>query len=173
MLPKRPRLILLSWLWLLLLAFLSFKLWQLAGDLPNPAAVHFNLEGRPDRWESPDRFVATMATLLAAVNALLAGITALMARLPLALLNVPRKDYWLGTPERMRVARARAVDLGAILALLVNLMLGLSFHLVAQANGVPVPFVLQGWQVPASVFGMVALILAVCAGYAISFTRTR
>ena len=71
------------------------------GDLPEQIAVHFNLEGVPDRFEDKATFhqifipVSLFAVLFSTI--LLPWV---VSKFPQSWTNIPNKDYWFATPER-------------------------------------------------------------------------
>ncbi len=101
--------------------------------LPERVASHFDGEGRANGWSSRGTFWG----LYGGVVGLLAGIflivPAILRRIPPALINMPRKDYWLAPERRERTLAVFGAQLTwfgcASLVFLVALM-----QLVIQAN---------------------------------------
>lgn len=89
--------------------------------LPERVPVRFAADGRVSEVMNRDEFVrgASLWLLLAPLGLLaIGGLSALSIRvLPAALINVPRKDYWLTTPEHR--AEAAAILFGFFLWILV------------------------------------------------------
>lgn len=67
--------------------------------MPERVATRFDMDGQPTSWGSPAGLAWGQAIAMAAVLLIMGGLPALIPRLPMALLNVPHKDYWLA-PER-------------------------------------------------------------------------
>jgi uncharacterized membrane protein len=69
--------------------------------LPPTVASHFDAAGRADGWMPKGSFVALNAIVLASLLVVVLVLRLLIPRLPVALINLPHKEYWLG-PERNR-----------------------------------------------------------------------
>ena len=67
--------------------------------LPERMASHFDLQGNPDSWSSKPTFFAVYAGMLFGVAGLLLGVGLAMRWIPVSLVNLPNKDYWLA-PQR-------------------------------------------------------------------------
>jgi uncharacterized membrane protein len=74
---------------------------KFAMTMPPVVATHFGSSGAPNGWQSQTAFF-TLELLLLGVCLLVAfGIPFLIAMLPLSMINVPNKDFWLA-PDRRR-----------------------------------------------------------------------
>jgi uncharacterized membrane protein len=77
------------------------------GSLPARIAIHFNSRGQPNDWTSKSTFYIIWVITVGVGNAipLLIGKAASSAlkRDPKKV-SIPRKDYWLATPERTEEA---------------------------------------------------------------------
>lgn len=105
--------------------------------LPERVPLHFAGSGEPDRWGSRAEAVLTFSLIGAGLALLLGGAAALMERLPLrsGLVNLPRKDWWLATPEREAEARRRLrADLYGIAAVTMVFLVGVLGVTVAAAR---------------------------------------
>jgi len=70
-------------------------------QLPAKGACHFGPSGKPDAWSTKTFFV-TGYLAVTAINALLfLGISVMMPGIPVSLINLPNKSYWLAE-ERKR-----------------------------------------------------------------------
>lgn len=67
--------------------------------LPDPVASHFGRDGTPNGWMSKDSFQHLFQGLLALFALVFVGMPYLMAKIPVSLINLPNKGYWLA-PER-------------------------------------------------------------------------
>jgi uncharacterized membrane protein len=67
--------------------------------LPERVASHFNGSGRPDGWSGKTTFFAIYAgvVILVVIIKTITGLS--LTKLPVTLINLPNKDYWL-SPER-------------------------------------------------------------------------
>ncbi|MHC4201975.1 MAG: DUF1648 domain-containing protein [Planctomycetota bacterium] len=78
-----------------------------AWSLPDRIAIHFNPRGQPNDWTSKTTFYIVWVITVGAGNAipLLIGKAASSAlRRDPKKASIPRKDYWLATPERTEEA---------------------------------------------------------------------
>jgi uncharacterized membrane protein len=91
--------------------------------LPDRVPIHFGPDGKVDALADRAEFVrdSLLLMLLAPLGLLAIGaVSAGSVRvLPAALINLPRKDYWLATPERR--SEAAAVVFGLFLWILLVL----------------------------------------------------
>jgi uncharacterized membrane protein len=69
--------------------------------LPDTVASHFDGAGRPNGWAPKGAFLGLYAAVVALMTGLFLVVPVFLARLPVALINLPNKDYWLA-PERRR-----------------------------------------------------------------------
>lgn len=67
--------------------------------LPDSIAVHFGPSGNPDAWSGKAGFIVLYGGIeaLMFIMGLLAAL--LPSKMPVSMLNIPNRDYWL-TPER-------------------------------------------------------------------------
>jgi uncharacterized membrane protein len=94
-------------------------------QLPDRVASHINASGKADQWTDKATFLRG-AELFFTISPMailaIAGLSCLAINtLPASLVNVPRKDYWLSTPERR----------GEAAMLTVQFMLWFLFGLIA------------------------------------------
>ena len=68
-------------------------------QLPDKVASHFGLSGQPDAWSSKTSFVTFYMVTAGVLAILFLGICFGILKIPLSLVNLPNKDYWL-SPER-------------------------------------------------------------------------
>jgi uncharacterized membrane protein len=80
--------------------------------LPETVASHFNGAGTPNGWSTKDTFFMVIGAVLGTELVFLVGLPLILGRLPVAIINLPHRDYWLA-PKR------RAQSLAAIGARLV------------------------------------------------------
>jgi uncharacterized membrane protein len=68
--------------------------------LPRVVASHFDQHGFANGWQTKQGFFGIFAgmTLLAAF--LVYGVPAMISVMPMRLINLPHKDYWLGPDQR-------------------------------------------------------------------------
>jgi len=102
--------------------------------MPPRVAAHFAVGGHADGWMDRSRYLAGMAIVLLALplgSTLLLGV---MRVLPVELLNIPNRDYWLAPAQRDATYRALLV-LGADLGIGEALAISALHALVMDAQG--------------------------------------
>jgi hypothetical protein len=105
--PRLPRLpILLSAAFVLALAL---RLWLTFDALPDVMASHFDATGQPNGFQ-PKRAFAWFALGVALGDlALFTALPLLLNKLPVRMINLPHRAYWLA-PERQRQSLARLTE---------------------------------------------------------------
>ncbi len=73
--------------------------------LPPTVASHFDARGKANDWMPKESFVALNAIVLASLLTVVLIMGLVIPRVPVALINLPHKEYWLA-PERSRQTRA-------------------------------------------------------------------
>ncbi|UVI35178.1 DUF1648 domain-containing protein [Brevibacterium spongiae] len=81
-----------------ILIFLGFSVWFWV-QAPDTVATHFDSAGQPDDWSSKTGLLGIFVPLGVGLP-LLFSIRWIWARLPISLINMPSKDYWLERGER-------------------------------------------------------------------------
>ncbi|AMV16383.1 hypothetical protein VT03_00740 [Planctomyces sp. SH-PL14] len=101
--------------------------------LPARVASHFGASGAADGWMSRGAFGVTYVGTVLLMAALFGGISALVRRLPIGLINLPHREYWLAEPRREETLRRLNVEMGW-LGLGTILLLIVTFQLCLEAN---------------------------------------
>lgn len=101
--------------------------------LPQRVASHFGANGVADGWMSRGAFGATYVGTVVLMAMLFGGISALVRRLPVGLINLPHREYWLAAPRREETLRRLDVDMGW-LGLGTIVLLIVTFQLCLEAN---------------------------------------
>ena len=84
-----------------LLAFIGFlQARMFAATMPPVVATHFGSSGAPNGWQTQSQFFILEVVLLGVSLLLAFGIPRLIAALPISMLNVPNKEYWLAPGRR-------------------------------------------------------------------------
>lgn len=103
------------------------------GVLPLRVASHFGASGVADGWMSRGAFGVTYIGTVVLMVALFGGISVLVRRLPIGLINLPHREYWLAAPRREETLRRLNVEMGW-LGLETILLLIVTFQLCLEAN---------------------------------------
>ena len=118
--------------------------------LPARVASHFGANGVANGWTSRDSYVWFMVGIVTLVSVTLLAAFGSVRYLPSALVNIPRRDYWLA-PER-RDETARTLMRSGLLMVGLTSLFFLAMHLlVVAANEAPPPRLSPdaGWLVAA------------------------
>ncbi len=140
-------------------------------QLPERVATHFNGSGNADGWSSKSSFLWGSFAVVAGVGGGLLVLAWFLPRVPVRLLNLPGKDYWLA-PERhaasMDWLRVWMLWIGAAtMAFLLAL-----FHATLQANFGGEEARLGEWF-SVAVVGYLAILLGGTAWLLLRFRRPR
>ena len=119
-----------------LLALVAGRALIVYPDLPDTVASHFDGSGRADGWSSKGVFLAIAMGVLALVAAVSVGLPLGLARLPVAWINLPRRDYWLA-PEHVAEARTALRTFLTWFGILTTALVGWVFELTYRANLAP------------------------------------
>ena len=68
--------------------------------LPDRVPIHFGINGEPNHWVSRVGAVVMFASIGAFLAGVLGGLAHRSDRIPLSVLNVPYKRWWLADPAR-------------------------------------------------------------------------
>ncbi len=102
-------------------------------QLPPVVASHFNAAGTPNGWQSKEMFfgiywgVSTLMTIAFYV------LPVLLRRLPVSLINLPNREYWLAPERRQKSMASLAVYMHWFGNAIIGLLAG-TFQLAIQAN---------------------------------------
>jgi len=80
-------------------ALAAIYFWSNYAQLPDVVASHFNARGMPNGWQTKSVFFAFSAGAVAIAAFLTFGIPAIFSKMPMSLISLPHKEYWLA-PER-------------------------------------------------------------------------
>jgi uncharacterized membrane protein len=78
---------------------------KFAATMPPLLATHFGGGGAPNGWQTRSQFFTLEIVLLGVCLLFAFGIPRLIGALPISLVNVPNKEYWLA-PQRREEALA-------------------------------------------------------------------
>lgn len=142
---KLPRIILF-----LLLLVLFFHLYHFYEEMPERVASHFNAVGAPNSWTSKNSFVFFTAVIGLFAAGFSVFVMFLIENLPVSLLNLPNKNYWLAEERRAEsLSRIRTFFEWFSVGMLVLINAVFYFTLKANAHKEPLSsaiwFVLIGF----------------------------
>lgn len=69
-------------------------------QLPDVVASHFGASGQPDAWSHKTALVRIYVVVTVLCGVLFGIIGSLLAKLPVSLINLPNKDYWLSDERK-------------------------------------------------------------------------
>lgn len=97
--------------WGLFFLLVVIYLAGISGPLPDHLAVHFDINGNPNGFQSKSAFISTFLIFVSSINGLFLALFLGIRYLPTALINIPWKKYWFATEERkiMVFEKLRAV----------------------------------------------------------------
>lgn len=99
--------------------------------LPERIASHFGANGVANGWMSRDGYVWFMVGIVTLVSVTMLAAFGSIRYLPSALVNIPRREYWLA-PER-RDDTARTLMRSGLLMVGLNSLFFLAIHLLVVA----------------------------------------
>ena len=120
---------------LLVLVVAAGFVWLTSGDLPPVVASHFGSGGAANGFMGKGTYTAFMLAVVVAVPALIGFSGQLVRVLPLQLVNLPNKQYWLA-PQRRAATLESLSSLSVPFALALVVFLCFVHWLVVQANAV-------------------------------------
>jgi uncharacterized membrane protein len=117
----------------LLYALFYLYLAQTAQQLPVQVATHFDGHGQPNGWMSQAGYVMFTGVFAVCVPGLIVMSCALVRVLPVRLVNIPNREYWLA-PERLEQTGRDMFRYGLWLACVIVAFLGGVHGLIIEAN---------------------------------------
>ena len=115
--------------------------------LPPVVASHFGAQGEPNGWQSKPVFFGFLVGALVIAGVVGFGAPSLVKRLPLSLINLPNKDYWLSPPRRDDAVEFIAVSFGWFgCALLALQMFAFSYAVQLNLNPLHPPPASHFWN---------------------------
>jgi len=68
--------------------------------LPERVASHFGPSGQPDAWSTKQSFITLYLIVMGFLTLVFLGMGFCMSKIPVSLINMPNKDYWLSPGRR-------------------------------------------------------------------------
>ncbi|HET8577739.1 MAG TPA: DUF1648 domain-containing protein [Methylomirabilota bacterium] len=144
---------------LVLLVLVALQIAYFYPQLPETVASHFDAAGRPNGWAPKGAFLGLYAAVVGLMVGLFLIVPVLLARLPVALINLPNKDYWLAAERREQTWTTIQLHLLTLGNATVALVL-IIFQLAIRANLSRSP----------SLSPVVWILLAAFLGFAVAWT---
>jgi uncharacterized membrane protein len=89
---------------LITLAVAAFALAYSYPQLPPVVASHFNASGAPNAWQPKGAFAMTLVILYLLFTLLWLSVPQLLRSVPVGLVNLPNREYWLAPQRRDHTA---------------------------------------------------------------------
>ena len=132
--------------------------WSEYAQLPDIVASHFNARGVANGWQTKSTFLSFFAGAVALASFLAYGVPFLISKMPLELINLPHREYWLA-PERRDETLALlggtfawfSCGVLVVVTTAVNYAIGRNLHPEAQMDPPALVYVLGGFAVLALV----------------------
>jgi len=106
-----------------------------AHALPDHMATHFDIHGNPDGWSSKTAFFISFPLTVVGTNLfLLLLMPAIVTKIPKRFVNIPHKDYWLATPERIAHMDRAVTTLLTHTAFYTNIVFLFGYRHIVQEN---------------------------------------
>lgn len=128
--------------------------WSTYAQLPDVVASHFNARGVPNGWQPKSLFFEFFAGAVAIAGFLTFGIPAIFSKMPVSVINLPHKEYWLAPerkPETLALLNRSFAWFGCAVLLVVttavNYAIGQNLHPGGPLGAVLLLSVLAGFLV--------------------------
>ena len=132
--------------------------WYTSGELPPVLASHFGPGGEPNGFSGRTTYTAIMLVMVVGVPLLVASTARIVRGLPIGLVNLPNREYWLA-PERRADSLEALSSLNTAFALAVVLFLCFVHWLIVLSNAVqPARMPETTFFVGLAAFGAVVLV---------------
>ncbi|MGH9650036.1 MAG: DUF1648 domain-containing protein [Terriglobales bacterium] len=102
-------------------------------QLPERMASHFGSDGQPNGWSSREGFFGIIGFVVLIESAAFLGLPRILGRFPIALINLPNKQYWL-VPERKQESLAWMTQRMAWFGAAILALIAVVNQMVIQAN---------------------------------------
>ncbi len=138
------------------LAFLGMMgyLFFISSDLPDRLAVHFDLNGNPNGFQTREVFIHTFLAFITLMNSVFLAIFWGIQSLPTTMINIPWKKYWFATDERKIVAFDKLRTVMGLTGIFICTAFLFTEQVIYQANTKDALFTIP---INAGVFGLLVL----------------
>jgi uncharacterized membrane protein len=107
--------------------------WLTSGELPSVVASHFGAGGNANGFMSKSTYTALMLAAVMAIPSLVGFSGQLVRVVPLQLVNLPNKEYWLA-PQRKAATLESLSFMSGLFAIVLTFFMCFVHWLVVQAN---------------------------------------
>lgn len=102
-------------------------------QLPNVVASHFNGRGAPNGWQTKQAFFSVFVGVTALCVLIGFGLASIIGAIPIRLINLPNKQYWLASDRREETLEWLKAYFGWFACGLYVLMI-VAYDYAAQSN---------------------------------------
>ncbi|MGB6683779.1 MAG: DUF1648 domain-containing protein [Candidatus Acidiferrum sp.] len=141
-------------IFVLLAVLASIYFWSNYAQLPEVVASHFNARSVANGWQPKSVFFEFFAGTVAIAAFLTFGISAIISRMPVAMINLPNREYWLAPDHREETLAFLSGYFAwfgcaalVVAATAVNYAVGRNLHPEAQSDIPVFLYVLGGFLV--------------------------
>jgi uncharacterized membrane protein len=103
-------------------------------SLPERLAVHFDISGNPNGFQSESTFITTFYGFIFLLNGLFLTLFFFIGRLPTQNINIPWKDYWFANEERKAAAFEKLRAVLGLVGIFFCAVFLITEHIIYQAN---------------------------------------
>lgn len=136
-------------------------------QLPAQVPSHFAASGHPDAWSGKDVFVGLYVFTIGICGVAFGSIGAVIARLPVSLINLPNKNFWLADERKEETISY----LGAFMLLFGSATLGLLFFTFHQAFRVSLGRITTLEYMPFCIAFYLVISMGLAAGLLVKYCR--
>lgn len=126
--------------------------WSNYAQLPDVVASHFNARGIANGWQSKSAFLAFFVGAVVLASLVAFGIPRIISKMPIDLINLPYREYWLSPERRADTLALLGSSFGwfgcavlVVVATAVNYAIGRNLHPEAQLDPPALVYVLGGF----------------------------
>lgn len=130
-------------------------------DLPERIASHYDAAGVPNDFTTKSGFVTMYAIISVMVFGMFAAVPWLVRKLPVSLINLPNREYWLA-PERKDASIARVGVMMDVFAGATGALLLCIFEMTFRANESGNGHLPPPWPLLGGYLAFVAIWLVMC-----------
>lgn len=141
-------------LFVLLAILAAIYFWSNYAQLPDVVASHFNTRGVANGWQSKSVFFAFFVGAIALASIVAFGIPRIISTMPVDLINLPNKGYWLAAERKAgtldfldRSFAWFGCALLVVVTTAVNYAISRNLHPEAQLDPPPLVYVLGGFLI--------------------------